>query len=114
MFDRMNHPAWAGDLTAAQREMAFGNGQNQLGFSILRIHVDENRNNWYKEVETAKSAVKHGLYFSRLADVSPLRLKVSTISLGGFQGEAKTIAPCLTALFAVSTSLYQLFRFSST
>lgn len=59
-FGGMNHPAWAGDLTAAQRETAFGNGQNQLGFSILRIHVDENRNNWYKEVETAKSAVKHG------------------------------------------------------
>ncbi|QHQ59001.1 glycoside hydrolase [Bacillus velezensis] len=59
-FGGMNHPAWIGDLTAAQRETAFGNGQNQLGFSILRIHVDENRNNWYKEVETAKSAIKHG------------------------------------------------------
>ena len=53
-------------------------------------------------------------YLSRLADVSPLWLKVSTISFGGFQGEAKTIAPCLIALFAVSTSLYQLFLFSST
>lgn len=59
-FGGMNHPAWIGDLTAAQRETAFGNGQNQLGFSILRIHVDENRNNWYREVETAKSAIKHG------------------------------------------------------
>ncbi len=59
-FGGMNHPAWIGDLTAAQRETAFGNGQNQLGFSVLRIHVDENRNNWYKEVETAKSAIKHG------------------------------------------------------
>lgn len=47
-------------MTAAQRETAFGNGQNQLDFSVLRIHVDENRNNWYKEVETAKSAIKHG------------------------------------------------------
>ncbi|MCE4940711.1 glycoside hydrolase family 30 beta sandwich domain-containing protein [Bacillus velezensis] len=59
-FGGMNHPAWIGDLTAPQRETAFGNGQNQLGFSVLRIHVDENRNNWYKEVETAKSAIKHG------------------------------------------------------
>lgn len=59
-FGGMNHPAWIGDLTAAQRETAFGNGQNQLGFSILRIHIDENRNNWYREVETAKSAIKHG------------------------------------------------------
>ena len=43
-FGGMNHTIWAGDLTAAQRETAFGNGNNQLGFSILRIHVDENRN----------------------------------------------------------------------
>lgn len=31
-FGGMNHPAWIGDLTAPQRETAFGNGQNQLGF----------------------------------------------------------------------------------
>nr|WP_242730496.1 glycoside hydrolase family 30 beta sandwich domain-containing protein [Bacillus altitudinis] len=59
-FGGMNHPAWIGDLTASQRETAFGNGQNQLGFSILRIYVDENRNNWSREVATAKRAIEHG------------------------------------------------------
>ncbi|CAH1201812.1 hypothetical protein PAECIP111890_02021 [Paenibacillus sp. JJ-223] len=59
-FGGINHPAWIGDLTAAQRETAFGNGQNQLGFSILRIYVDENRNNWYREVATAKRAIEQG------------------------------------------------------
>lgn len=59
-FGGINHPAWAGDLTSAQRETAFGNGANQLGFSILRIYVDENKNNWYKELETAKKAVSSG------------------------------------------------------
>lgn len=59
-FGGMNHPAWIGDLTAPQRETAFGNGQNQLGFSILRIYVDENRNNWSIEVATAKRAIEHG------------------------------------------------------
>ncbi|OLP66238.1 Glucuronoxylanase XynC precursor [Bacillus pumilus] len=59
-FGGMNHPAWIGDLTAPQRETAFGNGQNQLGFSILRIYVDENRNNWHREVATAKRAIEHG------------------------------------------------------
>lgn len=59
-FGGMNHPAWIGDLTAPQRETAFGNGQNQLGFSILRIFVDENRNNWHREVATAKRAIEHG------------------------------------------------------
>jgi len=59
-FGGINHPAWIGDLTASQRETAFGNGQNQLGFSILRIYVDENRNNWYREIATAKRAIEQG------------------------------------------------------
>lgn len=59
-FGGMNHPAWAGDLTSSQRETAFGNGNNQLGFSVLRIHVDENRNNWSRELATAKAAIAKG------------------------------------------------------
>lgn len=59
-FGGINHPAWIGDLTAAQRDTAFGNGVNQLGFSILRIYVDENKNNWYKELPTAKRAIEQG------------------------------------------------------
>ncbi|MFI0899003.1 cellulose binding domain-containing protein [Streptomyces sp. NPDC020983] len=59
-FGGMNHPAWAGDLTAAQRETAFGNGAGQLGFSVLRIHVDEDRTKWSNEVATAQAAVAHG------------------------------------------------------
>ncbi|WP_150271875.1 carbohydrate-binding protein [Paenibacillus tepidiphilus] len=59
-FGGINLPAWIGDLTAAQRETAFGNGANQLGFSVLRIYVDENKNNWYREVDTAKAAIAKG------------------------------------------------------
>ncbi|SEN81008.1 glucuronoarabinoxylan endo-1,4-beta-xylanase [Paenibacillus sp. OK076] len=59
-FGGINHPAWIGDLTSAQRDTAFGNGQNQLGFSILRVYIDENKNNWYKEVPTAKRAIELG------------------------------------------------------
>lgn len=59
-FGGINHPAWIGDLTAAQRQTAFGNGNNQLGFSVLRIYVDDNPNNWYRELDTAKSAIAQG------------------------------------------------------
>ncbi|RCX14849.1 glucuronoarabinoxylan endo-1,4-beta-xylanase [Anaerobacterium chartisolvens] len=59
-FGGMNHPAWIGDLTAAQRETAFGNGSGQLGFSILRIFIDDNKNNWSREVATAKKAIEKG------------------------------------------------------
>ncbi len=56
----MNHTVWISDLTAAQRETAFGNGAGQLGFSVLRIPVHENRANWSREVATAKRAVELG------------------------------------------------------
>ena len=59
-FGGMVHTGWQTDLTAAQRETAFGNGNGQLGFTILRLHVDENSSNWSKGVATAKSAISHG------------------------------------------------------
>src|SRR5690349_24305648 len=38
-FGAMVHAAWMGDLTAAQRDTAFGTGEGRLGFSVLRIPV---------------------------------------------------------------------------
>ena len=61
-YGGMNHPSWAGDLTASQRETAFGNSTNQLGFSVLRIFIDSDSNNWYKEVATAKAAIAKGAF----------------------------------------------------
>ncbi|WP_335987539.1 cellulose binding domain-containing protein [Glycomyces sp. MUSA5-2] len=59
-FGGMNHTPWIGDLTAAQRETAFGNGAGQLGFSLLRIPIDETRSNWAREVATARRAIELG------------------------------------------------------
>ncbi|MEU9791437.1 glycoside hydrolase family 30 beta sandwich domain-containing protein [Streptomyces sparsogenes] len=59
-FGGMNHTVWISDLTPAQRETAFGNGDGQLGFSVLRIPVHENRADWSREVATARRATEHG------------------------------------------------------
>lgn len=59
-FGGINHPVWVGDLTAAQRETAFGNGDGQMGMSVLRIWVSDNPNQWIREVETAKRAIALG------------------------------------------------------
>ncbi|MGX1372684.1 glucuronoarabinoxylan endo-1,4-beta-xylanase [Streptomyces canus] len=59
-FGGMNHPLWIGDLTSAQRDTAFGNGDGQLGFSMLRIFVSEDKANWSREVATAKRAIDLG------------------------------------------------------
>ncbi|MFE2943752.1 glycoside hydrolase family 30 beta sandwich domain-containing protein [Streptomyces sp. NPDC059255] len=59
-FGGMNHTVWISDLTPAQRDTAFGNGEGQLGFSVLRIPVHEDRANWSREVATARRAAELG------------------------------------------------------
>lgn len=60
-FGGINHPEWTGqDLTESQRETAFGNGDNQLGMSILRVFVNPDKNQWSKAVATAKYAQSQG------------------------------------------------------
>ncbi|SNY25168.1 cellulose binding domain-containing protein [Paractinoplanes atraurantiacus] len=59
-FGAMCHAAWIGDLTAAQRDTAFGAGDGQLGFSILRIPVNENQSDWGRDLATAQRAVALG------------------------------------------------------
>ena len=60
-FGGMNHTAWIGDLTAAQRETAFGTGDGQLGFSVLRIPVPEDRAAWNGDLATARRAAELGV-----------------------------------------------------
>ncbi len=61
-FGGINHPEWTGqDLTEAQRQTAFGNGPNQLGFTVLRIFVNPDKNQWNKAVPTAKAATEMGV-----------------------------------------------------
>lgn len=61
-FGGINFPGWIQDLNESQRATAFGNGDNQLGLSVLRIHVDPNKNAWNNEVATAQYAAKQGAY----------------------------------------------------
>lgn len=61
-FGGMTHQTWTGyDLSDDCLDKAFGNGDGQLGFSILRIWIDSDSNAWYKEVKTAKKVIdKYG------------------------------------------------------
>ncbi len=61
-FGGINHPEWTGqDLTAAQRQTAFGNGDGELGFTILRVFVNPDKNLWNLAVPTAKAASDMGV-----------------------------------------------------
>ncbi|WKU06793.1 cellulose binding domain-containing protein [Micromonospora sp. HUAS LYJ1] len=60
-YGAMTHAAWIGDLTAAQRETAFGTGEGRLGFSVLRIPVGESQADWSRDLATAKRAAELGV-----------------------------------------------------
>ena len=64
-FGGMNHPEWqsynaqygaTGDMTAEQVQTAFGNGDNELGLTILRIFVSDDQNAWKNAIPTAQRA----------------------------------------------------------
>ena len=60
-FGGIDHPEWTGSsLTAAQRQTAFGNGDNELGLTILRVFVNPDKNQWNKALPTAQFATKQG------------------------------------------------------
>lgn len=61
-FGGINHPEWTGqDLTESQRKTAFGNGNNELGLTVLRVFVNPDKNQWNKAVPTAQYATKMGV-----------------------------------------------------
>ena len=61
-FGGINHPEWTGqDLTESQRKTAFGNGDDELGLTVLRVFVNPDKNQWNKAVPTAQYATKMGV-----------------------------------------------------
>jgi len=59
-FGGMVHIPWAGDLSAAERTLAFGTGDGQLGFTVLRIAVPDGSTSTSSYVATAKAAIAAG------------------------------------------------------
>ena len=59
-FGGINHPEWAGDMTAAQRTTAFGNGTGEMGLTVLRIFINDDKTQWNKALATALRAQQLG------------------------------------------------------
>ncbi len=59
-FGGMTHAIWIGELTPSQCDTVFDNGTDDLGFTILRIPVPEDRANWSVDLATAQAAVAKG------------------------------------------------------
>jgi len=59
-FGGINVPEWTGDLTAAQRTTAFGNGTGEMGLTVLRVFVNDDKTQWNKALATALRAQQLG------------------------------------------------------
>ena len=59
-FGAANIVLWRPDMTDSEIETAFGTGDGQLGFSILRIMVEQDTSRWILSVHAAKKAQAMG------------------------------------------------------
>ena len=55
-FGAANILPWRPDMTDSEIETAFGTGYGQLGFTILRLMVQPNSDDWYRNIASAKKA----------------------------------------------------------
>jgi glucuronoarabinoxylan endo-1,4-beta-xylanase len=60
-FGAANILQWRPDMTASEIETAFGTGDGQLGFTILRLRIQPQKNLWSTNVPTAKAAYDMGV-----------------------------------------------------
>ncbi|MFF3736911.1 glucuronoxylanase [Streptomyces sp. NPDC002566] len=106
-FGGMTHSAWIGDLTAAQRDTAFGNGDGRLGFSLLRIPVPEDRSAWSRDLATAKRAVELGATVIA-SPWNPPATMVETF-VRGSQTDAKRLRYTMYAAYAAHLNDFTVF-----
>ena len=60
-FGGIDLPEWQGySLSDAEKATAFGNGDNQLGLTVLRVYVNPNSSQWSRALPTAQYASKQG------------------------------------------------------
>lgn len=78
-FGGISLPEWQGsDLTAAQQKTAFGNAEGQIGMSILRIWVSDNKSAWSQAVPTAKAAIAAGAIVFATPWYPPTSMRANT------------------------------------
>ncbi len=83
-FGGVNMPSWIPNLTTEQLNTAFGNNNNQLGLTILRIKVPSNKNDFSKELAAARTASSLGAIVMASPWSPPASLKSNNHTTGGY------------------------------
>jgi O-glycosyl hydrolase len=82
-FGGINMPGWIADLTTDEADKAFGNGEGQIGLSLLRVRVPFDNTKFELEVPTALRAVSHGVTVFASPWSPPIALKTNNALAGG-------------------------------
>ncbi|MDH7604112.1 MAG: FlgD immunoglobulin-like domain containing protein [Melioribacter sp.] len=82
-FGAANIVQWRPDMTDSEIETAFGTGEGQLGFTILRIRIQPDSNLWYTNVSTAKKAYEKGAIIIASPWSPPASMKTNNNLVGG-------------------------------
>lgn len=82
-FGAANILQWRPDMTDSEIQTAFGTGEGQLGFTILRLRVQPNSNEWSINVATAKKAYDMGAIVMASPWSPPAAMKTNNNLVGG-------------------------------
>ncbi len=82
-FGAANIIGWRADMTSSEIETAFGTGDGQLGFSILRLRVAPDSNQWSVNVSSAKKAYDKGVLIFASPWTPPASMKTNNNTVGG-------------------------------
>ena len=82
-YGGMNFPRWIGTLTDAQVDTAFGNGDGQIGLTIMRIDVPPDSGDWSGEISAAQRAISHGAIVFATPWSPPASMKTNGNIVGG-------------------------------
>lgn len=82
-FGGANIVQWRPDMTDAEIETAFGTGEGQLGFTILRIRIQPDPNFWITNVSTARKAHEMGAILIASPWSPPAEWKTNGNLVGG-------------------------------
>jgi len=83
-FGAANIMSWRPDMTDDNIEKAFGTGEGQIGFSILRLRVPSSTSEFSKQVATAKKASAKGITVFGSPWSPPASLKSNNNIVGGY------------------------------
>jgi len=82
-FGAANIVGWRPDMTVDEIEKAFGTEEGQLGFTILRLRISPNPNDWIRNVTSAKAAYEKGVKIIAAPWTPPANMKTNNNLIGG-------------------------------